>query len=207
MDINLLQKNIAIDRSEQSYRKLFLHFYARILRFANVYVRQREVAEEIVSDVMIKLWTMEGRLLEITNLNVYINTFLAGNYVVPNTDGNWAWTTERQLNYFLQRYHKAQVAAEIKNRYAAEIRLFRAYTYWRKVVRYGDVPWLGTDLTEVSPELYAPRDPHKTVMDSVLADLDFAITHLPLPANAEQDRLNRDVAQALKARICLWEGT
>src|SRR5690606_38519586 len=87
MDINVLQKNIAIDRSEQSYRKLFLHFYARILRFANVYVRQREVAEEIVSDVMIKLWTMEGRLLEITNLNVYLYTAVknaAVNYLIKN---------------------------------------------------------------------------------------------------------------------------
>lgn len=136
-----------------------------------------------------------------------INSFLAGNYVVPNTDGNWAWGMERQLNYFLQRHGKATISPELKSRYEAEARLFRAYTYWRKVVRYGDVPWLNKDLNEESPELYEPRTPRKTVMDSVLADLNFAVQHLPQPAGAEMDRLNRDIALAFKARIALWEGT
>lgn len=135
------------------------------------------------------------------------DSFLNGNYVVPNTDANWNWTTVRQLNYFLARYQKAEVSASVKNIYAAEIRFFRAYAYWRRVVRFGDVPWLSKDLTETSPELYNPRTPRKIVMDSVLNDLNFAVAYLPNPANAEQDRLNKDIANALKSRICLWEGT
>lgn len=135
------------------------------------------------------------------------NAFLAGNYVVPNSDGNWSFTTIRNLNYFITHYSTADVSDSIKNQYLAEIRLFRAYDYWRKAIRYGDVPWLGKDLTETSEELYNPRTPRKVVMDSVLNDLNFAVQYLPAKANAEVDRVNKDVANALKARICLWEGT
>ncbi len=136
-----------------------------------------------------------------------VNSFLAGTYIVPVTDGSWNWTNERGVNYFLQRYQRAAVSDDVKSKYAGEIRFFRAYFYWRKVVRYGDVPWLSKDLNEKSPELYAPRDPHKKVMDSVLADLDFAIANLKDPANSDKDRINKDIALALKARVCLWEGT
>ncbi|AWO00442.1 RagB/SusD family nutrient uptake outer membrane protein [Chitinophaga alhagiae] len=135
------------------------------------------------------------------------NTFLAGTYTVPNTGGGWDWTNERQANYFLNRYQRAEASDAVKQRYAAEVRLVRAYLYWRKVVQFGDVVWLSKDLNEQSPELYAPRNPRKDVMDSVLADLNFAVEHLPVPASAEQDRFNKDIANAMKARICLWEGT
>ncbi len=44
-------------------------------------------------------------------------------------------------------------------------------------------------------------------MDTVLKDLNYAVANLPVPASAEQDRINKDIANAMKARICLWEGT
>lgn len=135
------------------------------------------------------------------------NTFLAGQYTVPNTDGGWTWNNEREANYFLARYERAEASAEVKARYAGEVRLFRAYLWWRKVVRFGDVTWFGKDLDENSPELFAPRTPRAVVMDTVLKDLDYAVQNLPVPASAEQDRVNKDIANALKARICLWEGT
>lgn len=135
--------------------------------------------------------------------------FLAGQYVVPVAakDGGWDWTQERNANYFLNRYQRADASETVKNKYAAEIRFFRAYNYWRKVVRFGDVPWLSKDLTEVSAELTAPKRTHKEVMDSVLVDLNFAVDNLPLSKDAEPNRLHKYAAAALKARICLWEGT
>jgi len=137
------------------------------------------------------------------------DSFLSGLYVVPVSagDGGWTWTQERNANYFLARFQRADAAQTVKNKYAAEVRFFRAYNYWRKVVRFGDVPWLSKDLTELSPELTAPKRPHKEVMDSVLVDLNFAVNNLPLPKDAEPNRLHKYAAAALKARICLWEGT
>jgi starch-binding outer membrane protein, SusD/RagB family len=135
------------------------------------------------------------------------DAFLAGTYVIPVTGGGWTWVNERNVNYFLNRYQRAAISDAIKSKYAAEVRLFRAYFFWRKVVQFGDVPWLGKDLNDLSPELSNPRNSQKQVMDSVLTDLNYAIQYLPLPKDAEQGRLHKYAAATLKSRICLWEGT
>lgn len=136
--------------------------------------------------------------------------FLFDLYTVPTSlgDGGWSWGSERACNYFLQRYNKANVSEEIKNKYAAEIRFFRALLYSDKVKRFGDVPWYSKDMTTTDEtELFKARDSRKLVMDSVLADLDFAVEKLPTPDDAETGRINKYVAAALKARVCLFEAS
>jgi hypothetical protein len=132
---------------------------------------------------------------------------LDGTYTVPITGGGWDWGQIRSCNYFLQRYQRANADEPAKNQYAAEVRFFRALYYWQKVIRFGDVPWINRDLNDTSAVLYAPRTPHKQVMDSVLADLNFAVNNLPDLNSAEDGRLHKYAALALKSRICLWEGT
>ena len=138
------------------------------------------------------------------------NAVAAGNHPIPTAGGGWDWGNIRRANFFLMRYHRTPVAPEVRNRYAAEVRLFRAMEYFRLVRRFGDVPWIGRDLTTTSPELFAPRDSRTLVMDSVMADINWAIEHLPnaTPAVvATRGRVNRDVALAFKARVALHEGT
>lgn len=87
MDTILLQEQIAIYRNENAYKRLFLHFYKGLVRFAGAYVGQHEVAEEVVSDVMLKVWTMQESLLEIKNLRIYLFKAVrngAINYLVKN---------------------------------------------------------------------------------------------------------------------------
>jgi len=43
-------------------------------------------------------------------------------------------------------------------------------------------------------------------MDSVLKDINFAVNSIPVTP-AQSGRINKYIALALKARICLWEGT
>ncbi|ATA75696.1 RagB/SusD family nutrient uptake outer membrane protein [Capnocytophaga canis] len=134
--------------------------------------------------------------------------FLFGTYTVPSSGGGWdtgAWNGIRNCNFFLENYQK--VSGTTKEKYAAEVRFFRALYYWEKVVRFGDVPLILKKVGDASPEIYGPREPHKKVMDEVLKDLNFAIEHLPEKANAEAGRLHKDAALALKSRIALWEGT
>lgn len=135
-----------------------------------------------------------------------IDPFLAGQYVIPSVDtSNYNWKTIRGVNYFLQRYRGAETSEEIKNQYAGEMRFFRALFYWNLTKRYGDVPWYSKDLTDQSEELYIARTARATVMDSVLVDLNYAVANIPL--DVPQGRLHKAAAAALKARICLWEGT
>lgn len=133
--------------------------------------------------------------------------FLDGNYIVPVSGGGWDWGQIRNVNYFLQRYQRANTDAATLNQFAAEARFFRAYYYWQKVKRFGDVPWLNKDLTDTSAALYGPKTPHKQVMDSVLADLNFAVNNLPDLNNVDAGRLHKYAALAMLSRISLWEGT
>ena len=138
-----------------------------------------------------------------------INTFLAGTYAVPGSGGGWAsgdWANIRSCNYFLEHYSRAETS--FKERYAGEVRFFRALFYWYKVVNFGDVPLLLKALDDNSEELYGPREKREKVMDEVvLEDLKFAVANLPEKNQAAAGRLHKDAARALMSRICLWEGT
>ena len=129
-----------------------------------------------------------------------------GNRIVPvaSGSGGWSWGNLRKINYFLANYHRAD-DQEAKNKYSGIARFFRAYFYYDKVKTFGDVPWYGTVLDAKDPELYKPRDSRLVVMDSVLADLDYAIAHIP--AEKELNLVSRYTALLLKARIALFEGT
>ena len=138
-----------------------------------------------------------------------INTFLAGTYTVPGSGGGWAsgdWANIRSCNYFLEHYSRAETS--FKERYAGEVRFFRALFYWYKVVNFGDVPLLLKALDDNSEELYGPREKREKVMDEVvLEDLKFAVANLREKNQAAAGRLHKDAARALMSRICLWEGT
>ncbi|MBX2815227.1 MAG: RagB/SusD family nutrient uptake outer membrane protein [Saprospiraceae bacterium] len=138
----------------------------------------------------------------------------SGKHTVP--DGpqwygyrNGGWGFIRTINIGLENYGNASVTQEVKDLYAAEARLFRAWFYADKVSKFGDVQWIDKELNIDSPELEAPRTPRTEVMDNVLADLNFATQHLPddWGDGGGPGRLNRWAALLVKARICLFEGT
>lgn len=123
--------------------------------------------------------------------------------------GYKGWSYLRAVNFGLANYDRAAVTEVVRDKYIAEARLFRAWFYADKVGKFGDVPWVNTPLNIDSKELTAGRTPREEVMDSVLADLAFATTHLPDnwgDGNAP-GRLNRWCALLVKARIALFEGT
>lgn len=135
---------------------------------------------------------------------------LAGELIVPTEakeSTGWYWWNLRKVNFFLSHYDKAELSQEKKNAYAAEAYFFKAWDYYQKVLYFGDVPWLTKDLNVDSEELYAPRAPRAEVMDSVLMCINKAVDWLPEKTYQETDRLNKDQANFLKARICLFEGT
>ncbi|HEY4149120.1 MAG TPA: RNA polymerase sigma-70 factor [Chitinophagaceae bacterium] len=74
LDITNLQQKIAYERDEQAYKQLFMFFYKDLYGFAHSLTRSPESTEEIVSDVMMKLWSMKDRLAEINHLRVYLFT-------------------------------------------------------------------------------------------------------------------------------------
>lgn len=69
-----LQQKIALYDDMKAYRSLCDLFYHRLFRTAFAFIKSKESAEEIVSDVFIKVWQMRVKLAEVENLSVYLYT-------------------------------------------------------------------------------------------------------------------------------------
>lgn len=133
-----------------------------------------------------------------------LSTKVIGNRVVPTTSGTWNWNMLRQINFFLSRSHQCEDDA-VREKYEALAKFFRAYFYFEKVKRYGDVAWVDEPIDANDKTLYRGRDPRAMVMEHVLEDIDFAIENLP--SGKDVFRVTKWTALALKSRIFLFEGT
>ena len=67
-----LQRWIALYDDETAYRQLYNLFYKPLLHFTDSFVSSREISEEIVSDVFIKIWQNRKHVDEIRNIRVYL---------------------------------------------------------------------------------------------------------------------------------------
>ena len=141
-------------------------------------------------------------------------TIGAGNFTTETSQINSLWVTAYtgigRVNYFLNNYHRAEsVKEEVRERYAAEAYFYRAYNYWVLTSYFGDVPYITTELSVESPDVYRGRDPRKTVIENVTKDLEDHYRNLPeyIPAaSSEFGRVSQCAALALLSRIYLYNG-
>lgn len=132
---------------------------------------------------------------------------LTGRRQVPLTGGNWTWSELRKINFFLDNYNRV-VPENVAAKHAAVAKFFRAYFYFDKVQRFGDVPWYShTVLQTDTAALTKARDPRNLVVDSILADLDYAIANIDPKLGKNFSKITWHTVQALKSRVCLFEGT
>ncbi|MFB6456417.1 RagB/SusD family nutrient uptake outer membrane protein [Chitinophaga sp. Hz27] len=120
---------------------------------------------------------------------------------------NWSWTALRNVNYFIVNNNNPAIPVATRDNYTALARFFRAYFYFEKIKRYGDVPWLSKPLAVNDSLLYAKRDSRVLVMDSVIADLDWAASHIIDGEDATRSTITQNVILGFKSRVCLFEGT
>lgn len=136
--------------------------------------------------------------------------FVNWNYVnVPASDTNWSatWDEIRRSNAMIssmERYASSMDDAT-KNHWIGVARLMRAYQYWDLVRKFGDCPWVEAAIDVNDALLYAPREDRDQIMDKVLSDLDFAVGNIKV--SSTKVGWSRNMALAMKSRICLWEGT
>ena len=122
----------------------------------------------------------------------------------PASGGGWTWTDLRRANTLIEYADNCDDKEAVAH-YTAVARFFRAYFYFQKVVRFGDVPWYDVQLYSDDEALYKPRDSRELVMAKMLEDIDYAIANLPSAVSTYH--VNRWSALALKSRFCLFEGT
>ena len=120
-------------------------------------------------------------------------------------ESGWTWTKLRAINYYLQNSGRC-TDESARNQYDGVAYFFRAYFYFCKVRRYGDVPWYNQVLSSTDDALLnQPRDDRGFVMDKVMEDLDKAISLLP--DKHDVAHVTKWSALAFKSRAALYEGT
>lgn len=119
----------------------------------------------------------------------------------------WTWTQLRNINFFLENNIRSTVPDDQRRNFNGLARFFRAYFYFDKIKRFGDVPWIGHVLKVDDPLLYAGRDSRTLVVDSILADLDYASQNILTTTDASRTLITKNIVYAFKSRVCLFEGT
>lgn len=70
--IALLQVRIAQFEDQKAYEELYVSLYKYLYNFAWSFVKSKQLAEEIVSDVFIRVWQKRTMLESIDNFKVYL---------------------------------------------------------------------------------------------------------------------------------------
>jgi len=125
---------------------------------------------------------------------------------IPASDNYWRdrWIVIRRANVLLANVHSVPMTDAAIAHWEAVGKLMRAWTYYKLVRTYGDVPWVETVL-DITDEgiLYGRRENRDSIMDNVLADLQ-SVDQL---YDNQLNEFNRAIGNAMKSEICLYEGT
>ncbi|UPQ76101.1 RagB/SusD family nutrient uptake outer membrane protein [Chryseobacterium nepalense] len=89
----------------------------------------------------------------------------------------------------------------------AEAKAIRAFCYHNLIRVYGDVPAIWIPLEDADPNdqntFYPKRSPRDGIYDRIIADIQESVNNLP-GSNGTPERLNKQSANALLARIALY---
>ena len=154
-----------------------------------------------------------------TNTDNQFGTWGDGMYATGawkvSLDGGWDWGNVRNINYqlntILDRFNSGQLSGNIDNikPYIGELYFFRALQYFNMLQSYGDLPIVKDALPDDEAALVAAsvRMPRNEVARFILEDLDNAATYMKDNFSTRHTRISPDVAQLLRSRVALYEGS
>ncbi len=131
----------------------------------------------------------------------------------PASNSHWDYTYIRKANLLLERVPQMDMlSAEAAAHYLGVARFFRAFEYANLVRHFGDVPYIGRYLDQSDVDaIYSPRTPRAAVVDSIMADLQYAAANIrPIDrskALGDANVLSQEVVWAYISRVALYEGT
>jgi hypothetical protein len=139
----------------------------------------------------------------------YMNAF--DNFTVTATEGqiqdfwNGQYQNIQLCNQVLDNVPNIAMDATLKNRYLAEAKFVRAYSYFRLVRAFGDVP-LRLHLPKDATEYNLPRTPKADVWAAIETDLTDAATVLPQNyGSSDIGRATKGAAIALHAKVAMYQ--
>ena len=146
-------------------------------------------------------------------VNTGADAIASGNFTasLPRFQNDWAfyYAGIKSCNIFLENIDKnTTLATAVKERMKGEAKFVRAWHHFNLMKWWGDVPLLTKDVSPDEAKSIA-RSPKADVLTFILAELDAAATALPNKdqyATADNGRITKGAALALKARVMLYEG-
>lgn len=165
-------------------------------------------------------WNIGSPYLDDNNTDNSIgNSPSQSRYTVDNwkTGNSGSLNTDliRNCNYFfeqvLPKYEAGKYTANVDlvKHYIGEMYFTRAYTYFARLKTYGDYPIITKVPVNNQEDLLSvgKRMPRNEVADFILQDLDKAIEMLKDKGFANNNRINKQVAQLVKSRVALYEAS
>lgn len=123
-------------------------------------------------------------------------------------DDGWNFESIRKENIFLKEVENCDMDEALKNRFKAEARAMRAYSYLELTLKFGKLPII-TDVPTFDAENVA-RDEVSKVQNFILTELTEAAAALPASYSGgypnEKGRITKYAALSLKARAALYFG-
>lgn len=95
-EIKQLQVRISQHGDQDAYGRMYIAYMPYLFKFANSIIKNRELAEEIVSDVFIKIWQNRSEIGKIDNFKLYL----------------YISTRNTALNYLSRHFRKEVVSLE-----------------------------------------------------------------------------------------------
>ena len=142
-----------------------------------------------------------------------VDAISSGSFTVDlnrfSSDWAYYYAGIKSCNIFLGNVDKnTTLSAAIRDRMKAETRFIRAWHYFNLMKWWGDVPLLKEDITADQAKTM-PRTPRADVLTFITDELDAAAAALPTRDQytaADNGRVTKGAALALKARVLLYEG-
>lgn len=135
------------------------------------------------------------------------STFVQDGFSALNDEG-WNFESVRKANLFLEEIENCPMDEALKERFKAEVRFLRAYTYLGLTLTFGKVPLITEVFAYNAPNV--PRDEVSKVREFILSELTAVIDVLPKTYSGgylnEKGRITKYAAVALKARAALYFG-
>ena len=144
------------------------------------------------------------------------NKYIPGLWRVGADGGDWSFNVIYQLNYALQnvvpRLSTGEITGSPANvrHYIGELYFLRAHEYFTKLQAVGDFPIIRNTMADNKEILVAAskRMPRTEVARFIISDLDSAALLMQTTAPiGGKNRISKNVAQLLKSRVALYEGT
>lgn len=111
-ELKILQTKITLQHDQHAFAQLYMAYMPNLLQFAHSIIKNNQLAEEIVSDVFIKIWQKRSSLSAIDNFRLYIyvsikNTAL--NYLSRHYRKDTLSLDEMSLNLSASPYNPEQL--------------------------------------------------------------------------------------------------